>query len=190
VDSQPGPAPIVRWLRAAAVLLLVVAIVVAHRHVDLTDRARLVELRGALASSGVPGLVAFVAGVSVAILLYLPAWPFIGLAVAVHGPWVGALLSLGAAIVAVCVTFGVVRCVGGTPFRATPWAFVNRLLGQLDAAPVRTVFVLRALTGMNAIVNYALALSRISFWQYLAGSAAGLVFPVAWQAWVLSALLR
>lgn len=179
-----------RALRVAFVLALVAAVAVAHRRFDLTDPARLAAIRAGLVAAGAPGVAVFVAALSVAILLYFPAWPFIGLAVAVHGRVVGGLISYAAALVAVSVTFAVVRTAGGTPLSDAPWPIVQRLLSRLDTAPVRTVAILRALTSMNAAVNYALALSRVSFAQYLAGSAIGLVWPVFLQVCILSALLK
>lgn len=179
-----------RWVRIVAVVLLLAAIAAAHSHFDLTDRERLRAWRAALSASGIAGLCAFAAAMSAAILVYLPAWPLIGLAVAVHGRVTGALISLVSAVVAVTVSFVVVRTVGGTPLATVPWPFAQRLLGQLDAAPVRTVFLLRLCVSMNAIVNYSLALSRVSFTAYLVGSALGLVAPVCVQAWVLGAFLE
>jgi uncharacterized membrane protein YdjX (TVP38/TMEM64 family) len=180
---------VLRGLRIAVLLGLVVAIVVAHRHLDLTDRSQLVALREALARSGIPGLLVFVAGLSLSILLYMPGWPFIGLAVAVHGRLVGGLISLGASIVAVCITFAIVRFVGGRPLAEAPSPRIRKLLAQLDTAPVRTVFLLRFFASMNAIVNYSLALSQVSFRHYLVGSAAGLIWPVLLQVLLLSAVI-
>lgn len=180
---------VIRSARVAVLVALVLAIVAAHRHLDLTDKAQLASWREALAASGAVGLLAFVAGLSLSILLYLPGWPFIGLAVAVHGRVVGGMISFAAAVVAVCVTFVIVRFVGGRPLAEAPSPRIRSLLAQLDTAPVRTVFLLRAFASMNAIVNYSLALSQVSFHHYLMGSAAGLIWPVLVQVLVLAALI-
>jgi uncharacterized membrane protein YdjX (TVP38/TMEM64 family) len=49
----------------------------------------------------------------------------------------------------------------------------------LDDHPIRTVFLLRLVFWMSPPLNYGLAMTEIRLRDYLVGSGAGLVAPIA-----------
>ena len=53
------------------------------------------------------------------------------------------------------------------------------ILARLEERPIRTVALLRLFLWLAPALTYALALSRIRYRHYVAGSAIGLALPVA-----------
>ena len=65
-----------------------------------------------------------------------------------------------------------------------------RCLARLDRQPIATIALLRLILWIAPALNYALALSAVRFRDYLAGSAIGLLLPVAILSLVVERLLR
>ncbi len=151
---------------------------------DILDADR---LRAAVKAAGPPwlGLLLFVAVFAVGILLHLPGMLFVVTAILIWGGVAGYLIALASALIAVSFTFFVVRAVGGKALHGveTPW--VRRALDHLDERPVSTIALLRIVLWMSPPVNYALALTSVSAWQYLFGSLLGLLVPVTGAAVLL-----
>ena len=135
------------------------------------------------------GVVVFVAVFSLGLLAQLPGLLFIAVAVLAYGREVGALVALGGSIVAVSVSFFVVRRFGGRALAEMKSPFLKRLLSQLDTRPLRSVILLRAVFGVAPFLNYALALSSLGFRDYLIGSAIGMAAPITIAAVILDAAL-
>merc|ERR1712194_195351 len=72
-------------------------------------------------------------------------------------------------------SFGLVRTVGGDSLIHTKNKRMQKMLAQLDDRPVMTVFFLRAVLFAAPPLNFALALSRVSFKHYIIGSGVGVV---------------
>jgi uncharacterized membrane protein YdjX (TVP38/TMEM64 family) len=106
----------------------------------------------------------------------VPGLVFVAAGVLAYGPRVGGLVSYGAALVSISVSFGVVRALGGRALGDT------RVMQKLDLRPVRTIAALRLFLVLSPPLNYALALSRVRFRDYLLGSALGLAPPTALAA--------
>ena len=70
------------------------------------------------------------------------------------------------------------RLVGGDALRQLKSKTAVRILGQLDARPIRSVVLLRVLFQTVPALNYALALSGIRFRQYFTGTLLGLPLPI------------
>ena len=81
--------------------------------------------------------------------------------------------------IAVCVSFLVMRTVGGRAFTQIDKPWVVRMLHRLDLHPIRTVIILRLVFVLYPSLNYLLALTSIRFRDYLIGSAIGLVIPIS-----------
>jgi uncharacterized membrane protein YdjX (TVP38/TMEM64 family) len=84
-----------------------------------------------------------------------------------------------AAVSSCAFTFVLIRAVGGDALRTLDNRLAVRLLGQLDAHPVRAVALLRIVFQTVPALNYALALSGIRFRSYLVGTLVGLPVPIA-----------
>ena len=177
------PSQRTRWLRIVALVLLTGAAYLALRMTGALDRIDVPGVRAAVLEAGVWGVglfaLVFRAGRAdsrtgdesssgAGILAYGPLWGF--------------GVSLLAAIFSVCVSFVLVRAVGGQLLAELELPFARRMLARLDERPVTSVIVLRTLLWLAPPLNYALALSGIRFRDYLIGSAVGLLLPVAGAA--------
>lgn len=147
------------------------------------------RLRGLFANAGVLGVLVFVLVFSVGLLAQLPGMLFITVAVLVYGRELGTVIALGGSMVAVSVSFFVVRRFGGSALSEMRSPLVRRLLAQLDTRPLRSVILLRAVFGVAPFLNYALALSSLGFRDYLIGSAIGMTPTIAVVAAILHAAL-
>lgn len=137
------------------------------------------NIRNLVQNTGIWGYVLFILIFAVGELLHIFGLIFIAAGVYAFGKTTGLVIGLIGAIVAVSVSFIVIRTVGGKAFTRIekPWA-VN-MMNRLDKMPIRIVIVLRLFLIMHPSLNYALALTSISFRDYLIGSAIGLVIPVS-----------
>jgi uncharacterized membrane protein YdjX (TVP38/TMEM64 family) len=190
LDAVPdAPAALRPGVRLLLLGVAVGTIFVVGKASGVVDSISPESLRALLASAGVFGVLVFVAVFSLGLLAQLPGLLFIAVAVLAYGREVGALVALGGSIVAVSVSFFVVRRFGGRALAEMKSPFLKRLLSQLDARPLRSVIMLRAVFGVAPFLNYALALSSLGFRDYLIGSAIGMAAPITIAAVILDAAL-
>jgi uncharacterized membrane protein YdjX (TVP38/TMEM64 family) len=176
-------------LRLALLTSAVVLMFVTLRVTGIVDSLSPESLRALLAGAGVLGVVGFVLAFTLGLLAQLPGLLFIAVAVLAYGRAMGAVVALVGAVVAVSVTFVVVRRFGGSALAEMESPFLRRVLSQLDARPLRSVIVLRAVFGVAPFLNYALALSSLGFRDYLIGSVIGMTPPITIAAVILDAAL-
>jgi len=189
-DLEPGIVATSRpGLRLAVIGTVVVLLLLVGRASGLAESISPESLRALIASAGVFGVLGFVAMFSVGLLAQLPGLLFIAVAVLAWGREMGALVALGGSIVAVSVSFFVVRRFGGRALTELRSPLLRRMLAQLDTRPLRSVIVLRAVFGVAPPLNYALALSSLGFRDYLIGSAIGMAAPITVAAVILDAAL-
>ena len=92
-------------------------------------------------------------------------------------------------------SFGVARVVG-TRFAGRydlariPWRFAREQLAHLDARPVRTIALVRAVLVLPPVLDYLLGLTTVSYPRFLLGSALGLTPPLVVAALLCEPLLR
>lgn len=172
--------------RLVALALFVVAVLVAARLTGLTEWMSVERIRALGTDAGPWGLVAFVAAFSLGVFAHVPGWVFLSAAAVAYGPAFGAALSVVAGIIAVTVTFCVVRAIGGKPLADIKNARVRKILAGLDERPIRTIVFLRTFMMVSPPLNYALALSRTPFRAYVVGSAIGLVAPIVVSTYIAS----
>ena len=169
--------PPVAWWRLVALGLLLAALALAARALDLPARVTPDALRELAGGPG--GRALFVAAFCAGELLHLPGLLFVGAAVLAWGPVEGGLLAFGAGLLSLSLAFALTRLVGGQPLGVVQRPWVRRLLEKLDRRPILTVAALRAVLAYAPPLNVALALTPMRFRDYLVGSAIGLVPPVA-----------
>jgi uncharacterized membrane protein YdjX (TVP38/TMEM64 family) len=120
---------------------------------------------------------AFVAGG----LVGLPGMAFVLGARLAFGPMWGGLLGYAAGMCSITVPFAAARLLRRQ--QAVPWrpklALAARLMDLMEHRPVRAIVLLRLFFWFNPPLSYAIALTRIRFWQYLLGSALALAPVVA-----------
>ncbi len=177
VAGDHAPKPSNRWRLLALVVLFVGSLVVA-KLTGLTDELSLERVRGFMEGAGVVGFLLFLAAFAVGELVHVPGLVFVAAAILAYGRTLGGGAAYVGAIVSVCVSFWVVRGVGGQPLAEIQRPFMKRILARLDRHPIRVVALLRVLLWMAPPLNYALAMSPVRFRDYLLGSLIGLVLPM------------
>jgi len=149
------------------------------RAFDLQQHLTVESLRATMASAGTAGVVFYVIAFCLGELLHVPGLVFVAAGVLAYGPVLGGPLAFLGAVASVSASFLVVRAIGGRPLRELRNRWVRRALAQLDARPVATIAILRLVLILWPPLNYALALSQVSFAHYFLGSVLGLVAPIA-----------
>jgi uncharacterized membrane protein YdjX (TVP38/TMEM64 family) len=182
-DAAPAPPPApapspVKWWRIGALVVLTVGLLVLGKVTGLTAYLTTERIRTLVVTAGWWGVVLLIALFCVGELVHVPGFVFVAAAVIAYGRLGGGLLGYVGALCSVSVSFFIVRGVGGKPLGAIRWRFVQRILGQLDTHPVRTVTILRSILWLAPQLNYALALSNVRYRDYFIGSALGLALPV------------
>eukprot|EP01065_Artemidia_motanka_P036914 TRINITY_DN44986_c0_g1_i1.p1 TRINITY_DN44986_c0_g1~~TRINITY_DN44986_c0_g1_i1.p1 ORF type:complete len:236 (+),score=120.04 TRINITY_DN44986_c0_g1_i1:54-710(+) len=174
-SPRPGRSPLQRGVFLAAVL----AGIVLLGHVSgAAARFNRAALREMLAKAGPLGPVLLAAAFSVGELLHVPGVVFIAVGAAAFPTPLACAANYFAALCSVSTTFFVVRGAGGQLLGAVHSPLMQRALARLADSPVSTVAVLRTFLFVAPALNYALALSTVSYPHYLVGSAAGLLLPV------------
>jgi len=167
-----------RYQRLFAVLLFLGLLLAVFEATGLKDHFSLDFLRQRIIENRLSGLAIFVALFSLGNLLQIPGWIFLAAAVLALGRSWGGVATYIAASVSCVFTFLTIRMVGGDALRKLNSKLAVRILGQIDAHPVKSVFVLRILFQTVPALNYALAMSGISFRGYLIGTLLGLPLPI------------
>jgi uncharacterized membrane protein YdjX (TVP38/TMEM64 family) len=168
-----------RYQRMVLVLLFMLVLLGLVQLTGLRQHLNLAYLRQMLLASRWQGLALFVLLFSIGNLVQVPGWIFLASAVLVLGQWGGGIVTYLAASVSCAVTFLSVRLVGDDAMQQMQSPLAKRLLSQLHAHPVRNVVALRVVFQTLAALNYALAMSGISFRKYMAASLLGLPLPIA-----------
>ena len=168
-----------RYKRLLVVLVFLGLLLAVFQISGLRDHFSLAFLRQQFLHNQVSGLLIFILLFSLGNLIHIPGWIFLAAAVlALGGVW-GALATYIAAVVSCVFTFWVIRLVGGDALRHIKGQWAGRLLQLLDAHPIKSIALLRLLLQTMPALNYALALSGVSFRNYLIGTMLGLVLPIA-----------
>lgn len=180
----------VRFWRLAVLVAVTVVLLVAGRTSGLSGYFSADRLRAVTHAAGVWGPLVFVLVFCVGELVHVPGVVFVAAAVLAYGPAFGGALAFAGAVVAVSVSFVIVRGIGGRPLAAIRWPFARRVLSRLEERPIRTILLLRLLLWMAPQLNYALALSNVRFRSYLLGTALGLIAPIAGLVLLSDQVLR
>lgn len=173
-------------------LLLLLAMVALWLVVGRSEWARSLSaesLEQTVTAAGPWGVLVFFAIFAGGQVAQLPGVIFIVAARLAFGPALGFVAAYVGSLLAVTVTFAVVRAAGGQPLESVSFAPARRWLGRLEAKPVQTVALLRAVMLLSPPLNYALALAPLRPRAHLAGSALGLVVPVAVVVFLSEAVL-
>ena len=118
---------------------------------------------------------AFIAG----LLVQIPGMLFVVVGIWVYGQFWGGLLAHVGGVLALSVSFVIVRGIGGKPLGAIKNKHARHIFDRLHDAPIKTVALLRLFFWFSPPLNYALALSGIRLRDYALGSAIGLIPVVA-----------
>lgn len=179
-----------RLLRLGALVLFITTLIIVGEVTGLRHELTIGHLRGLTLRAGALGVLVYVAAFMVGEVIHVPGLLFVGAGVAIWGRLWGGMLSWAASVLALGATFLVVRGIGGRALVGLRAPWLLRVLAHLERAPMRTVALLRTVLVISPPVTYALALSPVSFADYLVGTAIGLVAPLALAAVFFERLLR
>ena len=166
-------------IRLALLISILVALFLVGRYTGVAENMDAESIRELIRSAGVWGWALYIATNAGGEFIHIPGMVFVLAGILIYGQVVGFGLAWMASVVSVCFSFVVVRRLGGTPLASVEKPWVKRILGRLNAQPIRTVVVLRLVLWLAPPLNYALALTNVRFRDYLIGSALGLIAPVA-----------
>lgn len=141
----------------------------------------------AVRAAGAPGILAVGCAYVAASVLFLPVWPLTVGAGLVWGPFGGLLVAWPSVTLGGTVTFALGRRVFRG--RVDRWTAGRPLLAAIDEAVsqggVRTLVLLRLSPLVPAsVLHYAVAASRLHRRDFVVGTAAGTLPPVALQAYL------
>lgn len=136
------------------------------------------------------GLPALIIVFCVAAFVGMPQFALIAAAVAVFGPWTGAVYSWIATMVSGALTFYVGRLTGEQAFRRYAGKTANRLAGFIGRnAFVASAVVRNVPTGPLLLVNMAFGVSHARFLPYWAGMGVGTIPKIVLVAFAGRSLL-
>lgn len=167
-----------RYQQLLSVVLFLGVLFAVFELSGLRDHFSLEFLRQRIVEHEISGLLVFVLLFCLGNLIQIPGWVFLAAAVLALGEWRGGLATYVAASISCVFTFLTIRWIGGDALRKLNNRIVTRLLGQLDARPVRSVLLLRVLFQTVPALNYSLAVSGVKFRDYLIGTLLGLPLPI------------
>jgi uncharacterized membrane protein YdjX (TVP38/TMEM64 family) len=164
--------------RPLLLVVLFVGLLAVGKFTGLTDQLDAERIRQEVAAAGALGGLLFVVIFAIGELVHVPGMIFVAAAALAYGPYQGFVWALFGALVSVSLSFVVVRGVGGQALAKLEKAWIQKILAHLDRRPVLTVAALRSVLWLAPGLNYALAMTRIRFRDYLLGSSLGLVLPI------------
>ena len=164
--------------RLLLLVLLIAALLLLGHFLGASEHLTRERVRTLMLDLGALGFLLYLALFAIGELLHVPGMVFVAAAILAYGRWPGLLAGLLGSLVSVSVTFFIVRSVGGQPLGAIRSPWFKRVLGRLEERPIAVVAALRALLWLTPALNYTLAMSRVSYRDYLAGSALGLLPPL------------
>jgi len=173
------------WPRLVALAVLLVALYAIGKMTGVIDSVDISTVRQRVDGAGALGVMIFVAIFAIGELFHIPGLVFVCAGLLAWGKLLGYGISMLGALVSVSVSFFVVRAVGGRVLATVERPFLKKMLARLDSHPIQTVFLLRLLLVLAPPLNYGLALTCVSYRDYLVGSALGLAIPLALVALLL-----
>lgn len=178
------------WTRLVLLGAVMAGLFAVGHATGLSERASVENLRALVEHLGVWGIAAFVVLFALGEFVHVPGIVFVLVALLAYGRVTGAVVAYLGALASVSFSFVLVRRVGGQALAHVRRAWVARLLERLDRHPIATIAALRLVLFLLPVVNYALAMTRVRYRDYLLGSALGLALPMVIIAyafdWVLS----
>mmetsp|Transcript_64323 Transcript_64323/g.119563 ORF Transcript_64323/g.119563 Transcript_64323/m.119563 type:complete len:262 (+) Transcript_64323:127-912(+) len=166
-------------IRLACLAAIVITMLLVGKALHAEERLSGEQIRHDIRQAGVWGPFLFMVMFTIGELLHVPGLVFIAAAVFVYGRLWGGCLAFIGALVAVSVSFLLMRCIGGTALADIQNKYVAALTKGVTDRPLRTVICLRLFFITMPWINTFLALNRISYLDFLVGSGLGLMPPVA-----------
>lgn len=165
------------WVRLALLGVFLLGAYVIGRMTGLSDELTVEGIRQSMQAAGIGGFAVFVLTFCVGQLLYIPGFVFVMVSGLAYGPFWGSLASVIAATISVAVSFVVVRTIGGQPLKDIKRPFLQKPFDHLEQRPLRSMIMIRLFLWAIPPVNYTLAMSGVSFRDYMIAAVIGLTPP-------------
>ena len=167
------------WVRLALLAVLLVGVYVIGHVTGFTGGLTVDGIREWMRVAGVGGFAVFVAIFCVGQLLYIPGFVFVMVSGLAYGPLWGSLASVIAATISVAVSFVIVRTIGGQPLKDLDIKrpFLQKPLDHLEERPIRSMIIIRLFLWAIPPVNYTLAMSSVTFRDYMIAAVIGMTPP-------------
>ena len=167
-----------QYKRLITVLVFLGVLLLVFQLSGMRDHFSLALLQQRIMENRIDGLLIFILLFSVGNLVQIPGWLFLAAAVLTLGEVMGGFATYIAACISCAVTFVTIRYVGGNALRQLNGNFANKIFNKLDSAPITSILLLRVLFQTVPALNYALAMSGVSFRNYMIGTLLGLPLPI------------
>ena len=167
------------WLRLSLLAAFLIAVYAIGRATGFTEQLTVDGIRESMRAAGVGGFLVFVAVFCIGQLLYIPGFVFVMVSGLAYGPAWGSLASIIAATISVAVSFVIVRTIGGQPLKNLDIKrpFLQKPLDRLEQQPIRSMIVIRLFLWAIPPVNYTLAMSGVTFREYMIAAVIGMTPP-------------
>ena len=165
------------WVRLTLLALFLFGVYVIGRATGFTEHLTVEGIRESMRAAGIWGFFVFVVAFTVGQLLYIPGFVFVAVAGLAYGPVWGSVASIIAATVSVGVSFFIVRTIGGQPLTEINKPFLKKWIDRLEEQPLRSMIVIRMFLWAIPPVNYTLAMSGVTFRDYMIAAIIGMTPP-------------
>lgn len=167
------------WLRLSLLAAFLIAVYAIGKATGFTDQLTVDGIRESMRAAGVGGFLVFVAVFCIGQLLYIPGFVFVMVSGLAYGPVWGSFASIIAATISVAVSFAIVRTIGGQPLKSLhiKRPFLQKPLDRLEQQPIRSMIVIRLFLWAIPPVNYTLAMSGVTFRDYMIAAVIGMTPP-------------
>lgn len=167
------------WLRLGLLAAFLLGVFWIGKATGFTEQLTVEGIRESMRAAGAGGFAVFVAVFCIGQLLYIPGFVFVMVSGLAYGPLWGSVASVIAATISVAVSFFIVRTIGGQPLKdiQIKRPFLQKPLDQLEQQPVRSMIVIRLFLWAIPPVNYTLAMSGVSFRDYMVAAVIGMTPP-------------
>ena len=163
--------------RARLIILLgfVVALYVVAKNSDFVMLSDTRAIQEAVHNAGAFGVLLYFAAFSLGQLLHMPGLVFVAAASVAFGQIWGFVIGMSGACIAISMVFFIVRYIGGTPLAQPNHRWLKRLTSGINSNPFRTIVLVRLIFSTGPWLNYALAMSSVSYRCYISASFLGML---------------
>lgn len=167
-----------RYKRILTVLAFVAVLLAIAEFSGIRGHITGPALHAVLIENELTGILLFAVLFVIGNLIHIPGLVFLATAVLALGPTQGGVLTYVAANISCATTFIIIRYFGSDALRQFEGKLVVRILARLNSFPITSIALLRLLFQTMPTLNYALAVSGVSFSRYMAGTLLGLPLPL------------
>jgi len=167
-----------KYWKIVQIFLYFTVLLVIVEFFDLRQDFSIEKLRMVIQQNSIIGFFFFILLFVIGNFIQIPGLIFLGAAVITLGKFYGGLVTYSAAITSCVVSFTVVRFIGGDILKNLKYKWAIKIFAQLEQKPIISVFTLRSIFQTLPLLNYAFALSGVSFKNHLIGTLIALPLPI------------